>query len=66
MDLQKWNCRQQSESFDLGAFTAREQRRTERLVRSAYEVGHTHSCFLVLPRAIRLGQIADVLGGFAV
>jgi hypothetical protein len=59
MDLQKWNSRQQSERFDLGAFTAREQRRTGRLLRAAYGVGHTHPWFVALPRAEQEKKVAE-------
>lgn len=50
MDL-KTHDTQQPKGFNLGDFAVREQRRTQRLVRVAYGVGHTHPWFVALPRA---------------
>ncbi|MGM9428020.1 hypothetical protein [Hydrogenophaga sp. MI9] len=50
MDL-KTHDSQQPNGFNLADFAAREQRRTQRLVRAAYGVGHTHPWFVALSRA---------------
>jgi hypothetical protein len=41
---------QYSGPFDMNGFSTREQRRTERLARAAYGVGHTHEWFVMLSR----------------
>lgn len=63
MDLKKHDNRQQPEGFNLCDFAAREQRRTQRLVRGAYGVGHAHAWFVALPRAEQEGQGHGVGGG---
>ena len=50
MDLMKKDSRQQSGPFVLTDFAAREHRRTERLVRAAYGVGHTLPWFVAMNR----------------
>jgi hypothetical protein len=49
MDLKKYDPKQPT-GFNLGDFAGREQRRTQRLVRAAYGVGHTPPWFVAMPR----------------
>lgn len=58
MDLKKHDP-QQPAGFNLRDFTAREQRRTQRLVRAAYGVGHTHPWFIALPRAEQESKVRE-------
>ena len=49
--------------FNLAAFTRREQRRTNRLVRAAYAVGHTHEWFIKLPGAEQGSKVSEWVEG---
>ena len=57
MDLMKKDSRQQSGPFVLTDFAAREHRRTERLVRAAYGVGHTLPCFVAMNRPAQEAKV---------
>lgn len=47
----------QKAAFNLTDFVTREQRRTDRLVRAAYGVGHTKEWFRAAPRSEQEGYV---------
>ncbi|MDL2336275.1 MAG: hypothetical protein QFE16_00390 [Pseudomonadota bacterium] len=45
--------------FNLTDFVAREQRRTDRLVRAAYGVGQTKEWFRAAPRSEQIAKVSE-------